>query len=58
MFSKINNLLALIVVVGIPLLVAMAGVLSIPLPEIAVGAFIAGWTLVIQFFFRKAEPKT
>ena len=56
MFKRINDLLALIVIVGIPLFVAGVKVAGLDLSGEAVGTFVGGWLLVIQFFFRKSGP--
>ena len=49
-----NDTLALILLVGIPgLWVANKW---LPIPAEVTGATIAGWTLVVQHYFRKAAP--
>ncbi len=57
MLRRFNDLLALIVVLGIPVLLVGSRLLAVDLSGEAVGTFIGGWLLVIQFFFRKSEPK-
>ena len=54
---RFRDYLALIMVAGIPGMVVAGAVLNLSYPESAVGAFIVGWTLSVQFYFRKAEPK-
>jgi len=49
MRPKINDFLAVLILVGAPLLVVLT-----KLPDIAIGTLLAGWTLVVQFYFRKA----
>ena len=52
---NINNLLALLVLILIiPGLWIATGLGVITLPGEVVGATIMGWTLVLQYFFRKA----
>lgn len=51
--QKFADSLAVIMLVGVPALWV-----SFPLPETIVGATIAAWALVVQFYFRKAEPKS
>jgi hypothetical protein len=46
-----NDILAPFMLLGLPLLWVFAS-----LPEIVLGATIAGWTLVVQYFWRKAPP--
>ena len=45
-----NDVLAMVILVGAPLLVVF-----FKLPDIAIGTLLAGWTLVIQFYFRKVQ---
>ena len=57
MFRRINDLLALLLlVVIIPALWLLHGIAIIVLPGEVLGATIAIWTLVAQFYFRKAPP--
>lgn len=57
MKMNFNNLLALLVlIIIIPGLWVVTGLGVISLPGEVIGATIAGWTLVLQFFFRKAPP--
>ena len=56
MIKNFNNLLALILLVGIfPALWILAGLSIINLNGEVLGATIAGFTLVLQFYFRKKE---
>ncbi len=57
MFERINDLLALLLlIIVIPgLWIAQARGL-VQLPGEVTGAAIAGWTLVLQHYFRKAPP--
>ena len=51
-FKTFRDRLALILLVGIPLLWVLTGTV-IALPEAALGATIVIWTLVANFYFRK-----
>ena len=51
-FKTFRDRLALILLVGIPILWVLAGTV-VSLPEAALGATIVIWTLVAQFYFRK-----
>ena len=56
MFKQFNNLLALVLVVLIVILWLLQGLKVIQaLPEVS-GATIATFTLVVQYYFRKAPP--
>ena len=58
MFKRINDLLAILtVVVIIPGLWVANGLGMVELPGEIIGATIMGWTLILQFYFRKKEPK-
>ncbi len=48
-----NDMLAPFVLIGLPFLWV-----AFSLPDIVLGATIAGWTLVIQYYWRKAPPGT
>jgi hypothetical protein len=51
--------LALLLLIVIPLLWVGNCFLPKPIPEVIIGATIAGWTLIVQFYFRKkpsSEP--
>jgi hypothetical protein len=48
-----NDWLALLILTGAPILWVFAD-----LNEIVLGATISGWTLVVQFYFRKAPDQT
>ncbi len=52
-----NDILAIFVIIGLPLLLTFVYAAKIPLPDIVVGAFIGGWTLAVQFYYRKAPPE-
>lgn len=56
--GNIRNILALIFTLG---LFAMIGVhvfvSSITIPDILIGAVIVQITLIVQFYFRRAEPQ-
>jgi len=56
-WKTFRDRLALILIAGIPVLWLLAGTTVINLPEAALGATIAMWTLCIQFYFRKKEPE-
>lgn len=58
MFKGINDLLAILtVVVIIPGLWIVNGLGAVNLPGEIIGATIMGWTLILQFYFRRKEPK-
>jgi len=50
--ANFNDTLALVLVFGLPALWLASK--WFPMPGAVVGATIAGWTLVVQFYFRKA----
>ena len=52
--ERFNDTLALIVIIGVPIVWLASH--WIPLAGEVVGATIAGWTLVIQFYFRRRQP--
>jgi len=52
--QNFNDLLALILIFGIVLLWVLLGCSVINLPEVVTGALIATWTLVVQYYFRRA----
>ncbi len=57
MIKRINDLLALILLVGIfPALWILHGKGIIVLPGEVLGATITGFILVLQFYFRKNPP--
>lgn len=47
---KFNDLLALLIIVGLPVYWA-----AFRPEDIVVGTTLGGWTLVCQFYFRKAQ---
>lgn len=51
-----NDWLALLVMLAIPGLWIGQGLGLLALPGEVLGATIAGWTLVLQYYFRKAPP--
>ncbi len=51
-----NDWLALLVLLVIPGLWIGQGLGWLALPGEVLGASIAGWTLVLQYYFRKAPP--
>lgn len=51
-----NDRLALVLLGLIPLLWVLSGRGTIALPPEVVGALIATWTLVVQYYFRKQPP--
>ena len=55
-WKNFNDRLALLLIITIPLMWIMHASKSISLPPEVVGALIATWTLVIQYYFRKAPP--
>jgi hypothetical protein len=44
-----NDILALLLLVGLPIYLAV-----VKPSDIVVGSFVTGWTLVVQFYFRRA----
>ena len=53
-WDKFKDRLGLLLIVGVPLLWVSSNWLA--LPGEVIGATIGGWTLVIQYYFRKKEP--
>ena len=51
-----NDTLSLLLLVVIPGLWVAQGYKLITLPGEIIGALIATWTLIIQFYFRRAPP--
>jgi hypothetical protein len=49
-----NDQISLAAIIGIPALWIANH--WIPLPEAVVGASIMGWTMVLQYYFRRREP--
>ena len=54
-WKTFNDRLALLVLVGIPVLWALSGRGTITLAPEVVGALIATWTLIVQLYFRRHE---
>ena len=52
--ERFNDTLALVMLIGVPVLWIASSWLT--LPGEVVGATIAGWMLVVQFYFRRREP--
>lgn len=58
MIKKFNDLLALITIAGIiPGLWIAQGIGLISLPGEVIGATIMGWTLLLQYYFRKRQEE-
>ena len=57
MIKNFRDILALILILLIPLLWVLSS-LVMPLSGEVLGASIAVWTLVAQFYFRKKESET
>ena len=51
-----NDILALLLLVVIPLLWGLQGLKVIALAGEVTGALIATWTMVVQYYFRRAPP--
>lgn len=51
-----NDVLALLLLVIIPALWVLDRLLVFELSGEIIGALIATWTLIVQFYFRKAPP--
>jgi len=56
-WKNFRDRLAVAIVIGLPLKWAAMLAFGFNIPEIVTGAEIAGWTLAIQFYFRKAESE-
>lgn len=56
-WKSFNDRLALVLLGLIPLLWVLSGRGTITLPPEVVGALIATWTLVVQYYFRKQPPQ-
>ena len=56
LFTQFNHLLAILVIILILAVFIVQGFGVIELPGEVTGALIASFTLVIQYFFRKAPP--
>lgn len=52
-----NDALSVPVIVLLPLMLVFVYANGIPLPEIVIGALVAGWTLAVQFYYRKKESE-
>jgi uncharacterized membrane protein len=52
LMQKWNDTLSLLIIVGVPGVIVSFGE---RVPEVALGAFIAGWTLTVQYYFRKKD---
>lgn len=57
-WSRFNEQLGLVAIVGIPVLWILHGVGVVVLPGEILGGTLAGWMLVLQFFFRKKESES
>ena len=55
--QNFNDLLALVLVLLIPLLWILAGRGVIILPPEVLGALIVTWSLLIQYYYRKAKTE-
>ena len=53
-WKTFNDRLAILIIVGLPILWAFVGLGKLVMPGEIIGATIAGWTLTLQFYFRKA----
>ena len=53
--ANTNDLLALLVLIVIPVLWVLQGRGIINMPGEVIGATIMGWTLVLQYYFRKKQ---
>ena len=53
-----NDALSIPVVMGLPILLVATYALAIPIPEIVVGTLIGGWTLAVQFYYRKSKSES
>lgn len=56
-WKSFNDRLALLMFIGLPVLWILHGRNIAPLPGEILGATIAGWTLVIQYYFRRKPPE-
>ena len=57
-WTRFNEQLGLVAVVGIPILWALHGTNIMVLPGEILGGTLAGWMLVLQYFFRKKETES
>lgn len=51
--QNFNDSLALVLVFGVIIMWVLTGLAIVILPDTVLGATIATWTLVVQFYFRK-----
>lgn len=56
--QNFNDSLAIFLIIIMPVLWYLQGKGVVTMPGEVTGAFIATWTLVIQFYFRKKESET
>jgi hypothetical protein len=56
--QRFNDLLALILIFGIVALWILQGINKLSMPSEVTGALIVTWTLIVQFYFRKAVDET
>lgn len=54
-WKRFNDRLGLIITVGLPMFWAL-NAKFFDMPEMVIGATVTGWTLVVQYYFRKKTP--
>ena len=52
-----NDQISLALIVGLPAMWAATAVFNVPLQEAVMGATIAMWSLVVQYYFRRSPPE-
>jgi len=55
-WTTFNDRLALVLLVLIPVLWVVQALGKVALPAEVTGALIVTWTLIVQYYFRKAPP--
>ena len=55
--QSFNDFLALVLILGIVILWLIQGCGKITLPPEVTGALIVTWTLIVQYYFRKAKTE-
>lgn len=55
--QNFNDFLALLLILGIVAVWVMQGCEKVKLPAEVIGALIATWTMVVQYYFRKAKEE-
>mgnify|MGYP001581961293 CR=1 FL=1 len=53
MFKTFNDFLALLLLIGLPIMWIVNSVFKLEMPGEVIGATLMAFTLVVQFYFRK-----